>query len=146
MLELPEGLEVVGDNWFECSGINKLIVSRSVKKLGEYAFSGCHWLKKVEFKSKSCLETIAESCFSRDVFEKIVIPKSVQNIEIEAFRECENLSSLSFEKDSQLKHVGLNAFYGTKLTPEQRKFPNAVEEDKPKPKPKNERKYYDSSS
>ena len=41
VLRLPDGLETVGDGWFMHTGIEKLIISSSVKTLGNSAFSYC---------------------------------------------------------------------------------------------------------
>lgn len=60
----------------------------------------------------------------------MVIPKSVRDIRGGAFYGCKSLSELSFEEGSKLSHVGVYAFDGTLLTPEQLQYPNAVEEDK----------------
>lgn len=41
VLRLPDGLETVGDGWFEDTNIEKLIISSSVKTLGNCAFCDC---------------------------------------------------------------------------------------------------------
>lgn len=48
-LELPSGLEFVGDEWFANSGIEKVIISATVKELRTEVFKDCQNLKKVVF-------------------------------------------------------------------------------------------------
>lgn len=40
-LELPSGLEFVGDEWFANSGIEKVIISATVKELRTEVFKDC---------------------------------------------------------------------------------------------------------
>ena len=44
-LELPEGLEEISEECFECSGLTSLHVPKSVRCIGEYAFHGCKDLR-----------------------------------------------------------------------------------------------------
>ena len=41
-LRLPDGLETIGSDWFWYTNIEKLIVSSSVKTLGNCAFGDCN--------------------------------------------------------------------------------------------------------
>ena len=77
VLRLPDGLETVGDGWFVSTNIEKLIVSSSVKTLGNCAFSCCRQLREISFEPGSCLERIEEYCFERCGLTRIVIPRSV---------------------------------------------------------------------
>ena len=149
VLRLPDGLEVVGDEWFSLATIEKLVVPSCVKVLGESAFIMCERLNEVVFEQGSRLERIERCCFDRCNLTKIVLPESVQyigefcfsdclnlrevviprsvrKIDGFAFSHCHQLSSLVFEEGSQLTHIGHYAFDGTQLTPEQRRYPNSV--------------------
>ena len=151
MLHLPDGLEVVGAEWFNSAKIEKLIVPSCMKVLGDRAFSECRCLREVIFEPGSKLERIEACCFDRCNLTKIVLPESVQYIGEFCFSDCLNLrevviprsvrkidgftfsrcrqlSSLVFEEGSQLTHIGHYAFDGTQLTPEQRRYPNSVRE------------------
>ena len=129
MLRLPNGLEIVGDNWFAGSGIEKVFIPNTVRKLGSSAFVCCEELREVVFEPGSQLETIGDSCFGYCMFEKIVIPKSVRDIGDEAFSGCEYLRSLVFEDGSQLKHVGEDALTYTPLEGEKGLFPGTERAD-----------------
>lgn len=126
VLRLPEGLEVVRHHWFADSGIEKLIISNTVKKLGDEAFSDCVRLCEVVFEPGSQLETIGNWCFSCSGIEQIVIPKNVQSIENGVFYGCKGLRSLTFEDGSQLTHVGMNVLVSTPLEQESGLFPSTA--------------------
>ena len=80
MLRLPDGLEALGDGWFQESDVEKIIVSSSVKVLGKTAFGGSKKLREVVFEPDSHLESIGEMCFIGCGLKEIVIPKSVRAI------------------------------------------------------------------
>ena len=58
VLRLPDGLETVGSDWFQHSEVEKVVVSKSVKVLGEGAFGFCASLREVAFEPDSRLEYI----------------------------------------------------------------------------------------
>ena len=58
VLRLPDGLETVGSDWFQYSDVEKVVVSKSVKVLGEDAFGFCSSLREVTFEPGSHLECI----------------------------------------------------------------------------------------
>lgn len=129
VLRLPDGLEIVGDSWFASSGIEKLIIPKTVRELGNSAFAGCAKLREVVFEPDSRLETVRKFCFSYCGIEQIVIPKSVRDIGDDAFNECESLRSLAFEEGSQLEHVGFDALEYTPLEEETGLFPATAQID-----------------
>ena len=128
-LHLPQGLEAVGDAWFVGSGLERLVVSNSVRGLGTLAFSDCEQLHEVVFAADSRLERIGDECFSHCGLLGVAVPRGVRTIGRLAFYDCRELSSLRFEAGSLLQRVGREAFGRTPLGPEQLAFPNGVEED-----------------
>mgnify|MGYP004512446357 FL=1 len=49
-VELPEGVEVIGNNAFEnCANLEEVICPKSLKAIGAEAFADCVNLKKVEY-------------------------------------------------------------------------------------------------
>ena len=125
-VRLPDGLEVVGNGWFRESDVSKVVVSSSVRKIGELAFAYCRQLHEVVFEPESCLQRIENGCFYYSGIRSIVIPKSVMHIGRYAFSRCKNLSALSFEEGSQLKSVGERAFHETQLRPETVRYPRTL--------------------
>lgn len=94
---LNEGLEVINVNCFCCSGLENIIIPRSVKLIGDNAFEYCESLKYVCFLG-SALETIGECAFSHSALESFVAPSSLLEIKESAFFGCK-----------ALKHVDLSA-------------------------------------
>ena len=126
VLRLPDGLEVVEEFWFCHYGMEKLIVSNTVRVLEQCAFGECERLREVVFEPGSRLEFIGKECFHDNGLQKIVIPKSVREIGEMAFRNCRDLSSLSFEKGSALKEVGAHVFSGTQLRQDNVVYPKTL--------------------
>lgn len=62
-LVLPEGLKVVGPEWFAESNIETLVLSRTVRELGRAAFQCCNRLWRVSFPNDSELVVIGDNCF-----------------------------------------------------------------------------------
>lgn len=122
ILCLPEGLELLGAEWFKDSCVEKVTIPSSVRKLGSHAFGGCGRLCEVVFAPGSCLESIGDSCFIACDLRSVVIPRSVREIGEAAFYGCQYLSSLSFEKGSVLKRIGQHAFRNTSLWPNTVRF------------------------
>ena len=106
-----------------------MVVSSSVKIIGELAFAYCGQLREVVFEPGSRLSLIENSCFDSTGISSIVIPKSVTHIGRCAFSSCKNLSALSFEDGSQLKSVDERAFHGTQLRPETVEYPSTLKAD-----------------
>ena len=46
---IPEGVEVIGDDWFSNTSVKKLTISSSVRELGARAFYECYELRTVIF-------------------------------------------------------------------------------------------------
>ena len=100
VLHLPKGLEVVGAMWFSDSDIEKVVIPKTVRELGEYAFFQCEKLHDVVFEHGSRLKTIGNYCFGSSGLEKIIVPRNVREIGDSVFNCCRNLRSLTFEKGS----------------------------------------------
>lgn len=88
LVRLPDGLEVVGERWFEASGVEKVTVSSSVKTLGKAAFAWCRQLREVVFEPGSRLEVIGDHCFRECGFETFLVPQSVRVIGNSVFYDC----------------------------------------------------------
>ena len=48
-VKLQEGLEIIGENWFADSDIEKVVVPASVKEIQVSAFRGCDKLVSINF-------------------------------------------------------------------------------------------------
>lgn len=75
----------------------KLIIARSIVKIGERAFYFCLNLEEVIFEADSQLEYIEDGAFCKCSLKSITIPKSVSYIGGAAFGECVDLKYVYFE-------------------------------------------------
>lgn len=97
----------IGDYCFHNSGVQSIVIPKSIKKIGEYCFaqdqdSGVHGLKNVLLEEG--LTSIGTRAFSKSALEEVLIPKSMQAINIYAFDNCAALSIINFEDG--LKEIG----------------------------------------
>ncbi len=107
---LPKTIERVGNNAFSyCTSLKEVVFSSSVTELGESVFSSCTNLESVTLPSN--LTVIKDSTFHGcKKLKDIVIPTTVTKIEYRAFRECESLETVNFS--NALKTIGHEAFFG----------------------------------
>ena len=125
---LPEGLEAVGDNAFEITGINSIILPNSITNIGEYAFfstplvnvslpQGINEVKKYTFANCMQLTNILigtnvtsigdnafESCKS---LSSVNLPNSITNLGTYVFYYCTNLESVNIPQNVQKLRNGL---------------------------------------
>ena len=91
-VELPEGLEVIGEDAFRESTIEEVAIPSTVKEIGENAFTFCNNLKKIEIKEGvlSSLKAMSDgyaSSFSAPNLETLIIPPSITFIDDYEFKE-----------------------------------------------------------
>lgn len=97
----------IGDYCFHNSGVQSIVIPKSIKKIGEYCFaqdqdSGVHGLKNVLLEEG--LTSIGTRAFSKSALEEVFIPKSMQAINVYAFDNCAALNIINFEDG--LKEIG----------------------------------------
>ena len=109
---ISPGIEEIEAEAFELStGLQEMIISDTVVKMGERTFWGCKNLKKVNISKK--LDTISSSVFASCTnLESITIPPTVKSIEGGVFWECENLSNIIIP--SSVTSIGDEAFMACK--------------------------------
>ena len=105
---ISPGIEEIEAEAFELStGLQEMIISDTVVKMGERTFWGCKNLKKVNISKK--LDTISSSVFASCTnLESITIPSNVTSIGENAFGMCKNLSSIIIP--SSVTSIGNVAF------------------------------------
>ena len=93
--------------------LKKIIISKKIKKINEYAFANCENLEEVIFEKESKIEKI-ENCtlIGCDNLKKINIPNSVEMICAFAFAHCINLENIEIPNSVFL--IGHGAFDGCK--------------------------------
>ena len=88
-IALPEGLDTIGENCFEESGLTEVHMASSVSVICSRAFSDCSDLKCITLPAG--IETIEDGCFQRSGLVEIAIPRGVTQIKSGAFCECRAL-------------------------------------------------------
>lgn len=125
----------VYDSREECNAIietakNKLLVGSSgttiipdsIQTIGNYAFSGCELLKRIEIPSS--VTSIEECAFSScSLLESIIIPTSVTTIGENAFKGCASLKVISIP--TSVTTIGNFAFDGC-ISLERINLPNTI--------------------
>ncbi len=110
-IELPDGLETIGDEAFEYSSLESIHLPGSVKNLGLRIFANCEFLKEIVLEEG--IPEIPAGMFYRDPIASISLPKTVTKIGSQAFEECP-LQSIEFPES--LCEIGRWAFMGTSLS------------------------------
>ena len=102
---LPDGIQVLGAQWFKNSEIQSVTIPASVREIGADAFHNCYCLKHVIFAPGSELEKVGPNSFCNIEIEKIIIPKNVTEIKDNAFDYCKKLEEVVFEEGCKLKTI-----------------------------------------
>ena len=110
-IELPDGLEIIGDEAFEYSNLKSIHLPGSVKNLGSFIFANCKFLEEVVLEEG--IPEIPAGMFYRDPITSISLPKTVTKIGSQAFEKCP-LQSIEFPES--LCEIGRWAFMGTSLS------------------------------
>jgi len=90
--KLSSKLDVINDNMFKWSGIEKIQIPKNVKEIKYSAFSNCLVLEEIELPNG--LEIIGDSAFYNCNMKHINIPNSVKEIRSDAFNSCKRLMEI----------------------------------------------------
>ena len=95
-INLPEGLETIGECAFEWSGLKEIVIPSSVTLIKKKAFKNCVYLANVIIKKDSKLEIIGDASFHSCKRLKSIssIPDSVKEVGKCAFSHCNRLRSI----------------------------------------------------
>lgn len=108
-ITIENGVESIGKGVFKNSGVKKLIIPTSVKKIGESAFAGNPKLKYIEIQGEipSLAQSTFMDCYS---LEKVKLPTSIKSIFSYAFAGCDRLKEVNLPEG--LLNISDNAFAG----------------------------------
>jgi len=132
---IPDSVTTLGASVFTgCSGLQTVTIGANVATISNSAFYKCSALTAVTFSNEGNLKKIDSNAF-RDcnALTSIVIPEGVEDIASYAFTSQievavtpegqENINVVSVlenvELPASVTHIGINAFFGTKLYMEQ---------------------------
>lgn len=113
-IAIPKGAnEIFGSMFFECTGMEKVILSDSLKQIGDYAFFGCNELKELEGFEDTSIECIGTSAFEHcESLQTVHIPNTLTELGKAAFCRCKQLERVKILEDSKLKNIGSHCFLG----------------------------------
>lgn len=96
-IEIPEGVKSIGESAFTFSKLKEIKFSKSLKKIGGYAFFMCKSLEKIEIPEG--VETLGSSSFRNcSNLKEIKLPNSLKIIEFSALSFCESLEKVEIPK------------------------------------------------
>ncbi|MDE6758083.1 MAG: leucine-rich repeat domain-containing protein [Clostridia bacterium] len=108
-VEIPEGVEIIGENVFaECRNLTRVSLPTTLKQLGARAFSGCKKLAQINMNNNMVKTIEKDAFFGCDGLESFALGDFIEEIEERAFGCCKNLSELSLP--CSLKKIGSRAF------------------------------------
>ena len=97
---LPGSLTMIGDNAFNNTAIEKVIIPESVAKIGDGSFSNCASLKEVQYLTSSVRYNTATSNYATNVFEndtalsKVVLNSEITYLPDSYFLGCSSLTTI----------------------------------------------------
>lgn len=108
-IDLPQGLPSIGTSAFRASGLESIVISESVKSLGNYIFYQCHNLVTADITGPASIPDYAFYDASKLVSVKL--GKGPVSIGQYAFSYCNSLTSINFPEG--LKTIGYHSFQKT---------------------------------
>lgn len=107
MPDLPDGLEQLGVDCYLSSGVARITIPASVKRLGNGAFNGCEMMGSVQIEGG--LTEIPEGCFENCMtLTAAELPEGIHSVGENAFRGCTSLEHVSLPESLSL--IGDRAF------------------------------------
>lgn len=106
---IPEGVTEIRERAFSESEIAEIRLPKSIKAIGEQAFSGCKNLKSITIPDG--VKVITNSMFWFSGLEEITLPDSVIKIGDDAFSGCYALKKINLPHIESLE-IGPRAFTG----------------------------------
>lgn len=101
------------DAFWECTNLQNVSMTNSVREMGKYAFGGCGSLTAIKLSDN--LKNIPENTFGWCThLQVLILPSKVETIGNYAFVNCYNLSCIDNFPES-LGWVAPNAFAGTPI-------------------------------
>jgi len=97
-VDIPFGVRDIGDNAFSGSKVTAVIFPSSVKRIGNYAFQNCEFLRRIELPP--FLTSIGWEAFSGSYLEEVHINSGLRWIEYGAFGKCECLESITVDQNN----------------------------------------------
>ena len=112
ILDIPNGVEKIGDDAFSESVIRDVVIPMSVTEIGQNAFADCSNLEKIYLPQS--VEKIGSFAFAKcEKLYRVYLPEQLRIIESQAFTNCYNLSFINLP--DSVKEIGFGAFMCTNI-------------------------------
>ena len=101
-------LEEIGDNAFENTSISSIVLPKSLKKLGKYAFTNNKYLQKVQIEAlmTKIKNGMFENCIN---LKEVKLSKTINKLGTNVFKNCRKLNNI--ELPEHLKIIEKNCFW-----------------------------------
>lgn len=111
-LEIPYGVEIIGENAFEDSCISEVILPTSLKEIKDCAFVRCKELQEIHIPQS--VKEIGAACFAGCTsLESIQLPDALSVINVQLFDGCESLSHIRIP--SNVEEIQSCSFHNTNI-------------------------------
>ncbi|KAK8854343.1 hypothetical protein M9Y10_016903 [Tritrichomonas musculus] len=88
-------IQMIDDEAFSCSTINKIMIPAEVTRIGKRAFYSCSSLYQLEFEQGSKLQIIDDSAFAFSIIHSLSIPSKVYELKSGWCAETNKLNKIS---------------------------------------------------
>lgn len=117
---VPPEVEIIRPNAFSKASntlLQVLFVQSSLTKIRHSAFCNCSRLLWLNFSQCSNLREIGKNVFyGCSSLSYLVLPLSIQSVKDYAFSQCKSLTTLFIDNSSELNYIGKRAFENTAIT------------------------------
>lgn len=111
-LEIPYGVEIIGENAFEDSCISEVILPTSLKEIKDCAFVRCKELQEIHIPQS--VKEIGAACFAGCTsLESIQLPDALSVINVQLFDGCDSLFHVRIP--SNVKEIQGRSFHNTNI-------------------------------
>ncbi len=111
-IEMGKYIDRIGTYAFRETGITKLEIGASLRKIDVQAFAKCENLKTLDLSNASELERIGGAVFANcsELTGNLEVPNKLKQIQRQAFYKCSKLTSIDLSKATLLEDIGDYAF------------------------------------
>ncbi|CAJ1952318.1 unnamed protein product [Cylindrotheca closterium] len=109
---MDPSVQRIENNAFQnCTSLCSLVLSKTIEKIGKWAFSGCSNLSHIQWNAQGLLNSIGSQSFQTcSSLVQLDLPHGLVRIENDAFFGCESLRSVNIPKT--VESIGTMAFCG----------------------------------
>lgn len=106
-LDIGKSIKMIDNGAFKDTAITKIVVPKSVTKIGSNAFENCVHLKKAVINA-NISTLLPEVFYSCDRLSEVTLPETLRVIDRKAFAECVNLTDVNIPEN--VTTIGSSAF------------------------------------